>query len=51
MKILVDMNLPPDWVAFLSDNGVDATHPEVRNEVAILDNTGTELLATCSIPK
>jgi predicted nuclease of predicted toxin-antitoxin system len=26
MKILVDMNLSPDWVPFLKRNGVDALH-------------------------
>jgi predicted nuclease of predicted toxin-antitoxin system len=26
MKLLVDMNLAPSWVAFLSTHGVDAIH-------------------------
>ena len=26
MKILVDMNLPPSWVEFLAEKGVEAVH-------------------------
>jgi predicted nuclease of predicted toxin-antitoxin system len=26
MKLLLDMNLSPDWVAFLADNGIEAVH-------------------------
>ncbi|TVS16855.1 MAG: hypothetical protein EA417_09410 [Gammaproteobacteria bacterium] len=26
MKILLDMNLPPRWVEFLSDHGIEAVH-------------------------
>ena len=26
MKILLDMNLPPSWVEFLSDHGIEAVH-------------------------
>lgn len=26
MKVLLDMNLPPSWVKFLSDQGIEALH-------------------------
>ncbi len=26
MKVVLDMNLPPSWVAFLADHGIDAVH-------------------------
>jgi predicted nuclease of predicted toxin-antitoxin system len=26
MKLVVDMNLPPRWVAFLAANGIEAVH-------------------------
>lgn len=26
MKVLLDMNLPPSWVEFLSDQGIEAVH-------------------------
>jgi len=26
VKLLIDMNLSPDWTTFLSDNGVEARH-------------------------
>jgi predicted nuclease of predicted toxin-antitoxin system len=26
MKVLVDMNLTPDWVHFFQENGIDAVH-------------------------
>lgn len=26
MKIVLDMNLPPSWVQFLSDHGIEAVH-------------------------
>lgn len=38
MKILVDMNLSPAWVRFLSDHGVDAVHWSSIGEIAASDS-------------
>ena len=41
MKILVDMNLPPRWVSFLVEHGIEATHWSVEGDMRAPD---TELL-------
>ena len=32
MKILIDMNLPPCWVRFFAEHGIDATHWSVEGD-------------------
>jgi len=38
MKLLIDMNLSPRWVKFLTDNGLDALHWSAMGKVAASDS-------------
>jgi len=38
MKILIDMNLPPRWVNFLADHGINATHWSVEGDMKAPDS-------------
>jgi predicted nuclease of predicted toxin-antitoxin system len=42
MKLLVDMNLSPRWIAFLRDAGWEATH---WSTVGKADATDSEIMA------
>lgn len=42
MKLLVDMNLSPDWVEFLAAEGVDAIH---WSKIGVSSATDKELMA------
>jgi len=45
MKLLIDMNLSPRWVKFLTDNGLDALHWSAMGKVAASDS---EIMAWAS---
>ena len=42
MKILVDMNLSPDWAGFLSGNGIEAIH---WSSIGLPDAPDTEIIS------
>jgi predicted nuclease of predicted toxin-antitoxin system len=41
VKIVVDMNLSPDWVLFFHSNGIDATH---WSGIGAVDAADTEIM-------
>ena len=42
MKILIDMNLSPDWTAYLSNAGIEAAH---WSSIGAADATDAEIMA------
>jgi predicted nuclease of predicted toxin-antitoxin system len=42
MKVLLDMNLSPDWIDYLSSNQIEAVH---WSSLGVVNSTDTEIMA------